>query len=123
MVEMNSVIASRCLAGIEFGNTDSVLIIGAVNVADVNVLNVLAYRQKTHSAVAIFGIDAVYGDIGAISAASLVSIDGNKVVVAGALEVADDSEVAVSVEMHAVKIDRVRVAHIVVENYVFNGEI
>ena len=73
--------------------------------------------------MAILGVDAVDGDVGAISTAALVGIDGNEIVVATTLQVLYHAEMTVSVEMHTVKIDRIGVSEIVVENYIFNRKI
>ena len=105
------------------GEAHAILEIGAVDIVDVDVFNDIPAGEQSYGAVAVFGPDAADLNVGDGAVGALVGVEGDGVVVAGALEVADNAEAAVAVEVDAVHVHGHGVTVVEVEVYVFNGEV
>ena len=105
------------------GEAHAILEIGAVDIVDVDVFNDIPAGEQSYGAVAVFGPDAADLNVGDGAVGALVGVEGDGVVVAGALEVADNAEAAVAVEVDTVHVHGHGIAMVKVKVNVFHREI
>ena len=115
--------AARGRSGVVLRKADAVLVICAEYIGYGDVSDLVVHRQKANGAVTVLCENAVNLNVGDVATRALVRVERNKVVIARALKVANDTVMAISVEVDAVHIRGDRIAEIEVKNDVFDGKV